>query len=199
MNTTHAIRQPEGFNASCGDCTTSCGQTIIPTGFQFYYASQSFYIRMRNTKKAIMTDTCASYKSIPNTCVDNCIGSGKQRVTTMPQFGGGISPHIGAVTQKQQLKDIKRSMRTFVRGAQMTSTSLIRANRPKYCGTPRMINKNTAGTFININRYNPRPVNQNQLIEQSCCSTSSVGTDKRGNNLPSICKNVRVCQDSCPE
>jgi hypothetical protein len=212
MNTSRAVHGPKGLNQACSSsCTTFCDGTVPVAGFQFYSANQSFYIRTRNTKRALQATTCGSYTPSYDeysrrvaVCTENCSGSGsgKQRVTRMSQYGGGISPHVGAVTQKQQLKDIKRSLRTFVRGPQMSSSALIRANRPKQCvgGTCRGpgINKNTASTFVNINRYHPKSTNQTQTAELSCCTNSNVGTVARGNNKPSIPKKVIVCQYSCP-
>jgi len=211
MNTSRAVHGPAGFNASCSECDTKCSENVSATGFQFQYASQSFYIRLRNTKRSLQASTCGSYTPTcedytrrSETCTENCGGllKRKPRITSLSQYGGGISPHVGAVTQKQHLKDIKRSVRTFVRGNQMTSSALIRSKRPRQCvtGTCRGpgVNKNTASTFIAINRYHPRAGNQNQTAELSCCTNSNVGTAVRGNNLPSIPKKVIVCQDSCP-
>jgi hypothetical protein len=211
MNTTRAVHTPAGFNAPCGECTTTCAQDISATGFQFQYASQTFYIRMRNTKRALRSSTCSSYTPTcqdytrrSEVCTTDCTGilKRKPRVTSLSKYGGGISPHVGAVTQKQQLKDIKRSLRTFVRGAQMSASARIRANRPRQCVTGACrgagINKNTASSFIAINKYPPRAVNQNQTMELTCCTNTNIGTAVRGNNLPSIPKKVVVCQDSCP-
>jgi hypothetical protein len=210
MNTSRAVHGPKGLNQACStSCGTFCDGSVAVSGFQFYSGNQSYYIRTRNTKRSLQATTCGSYTPSydeysrrSTVCTETCSGSGKQKVTRMSKYGGGISPHVGAVTQKQQLKDIKRSLRTFVRGSQMSSSALIRANRPRQCvtGTCRGpgINKNTASTFITINRYNPRPVNQNQMAELSCCTNANVGRAVRGNNLPSIPKKVIVCQDSCP-
>jgi hypothetical protein len=212
MNTSRAVHGPKGLNKACSeDCDTFCGGNISVTGFQFYSGNQSFYIRMRNTKRNLQASTCGSYTPTcedytrrSEVCTTNCTGilKRKPRITSLSQYGGGISPHVGAVTQKQQLKDLKRSLRTFVRGAQMSASARIRANRPKQCvtGTCRGpgLNKNTASSFIAINRYNPRPFNQTQTVELSCCTNANVGTAVRGNNKPSIPKKVIVCQDSCP-
>lgn len=190
-NTTRAVHGPDGFNASCYGCTTCGGQTNTPTGFQFHYASQTFHIRLRNAKKtmegcASYTPTYQEYTKRSLVCTESCSGSGKQRVTTMSKYGGGISPHVGAVTHKQHLNDIKRAQRTVVRGNQMSSSSFIRANRPMHCvsGSCKGLNKNTAATFIAINRYPPRSGNPTQSMSLPCC-TSNVGTEVRGNNLPS--------------
>lgn len=211
MNTTRAVHGPVSFNTSCSECDTKCSENVLATGFQFQYASQSFYIRLRNTKRSLQASTCSSYTPSykdytmrSETCTENCGGvlKRKPRITSLSQYGGGISPHIGAVTQKQHLKDIKRSVRTVVRGNQMSASALIRSRRSKQCiiGSCRGsgVNKNTASMFITINRYHPRAGNQNQTIELSCCTNANVGTQSRGNNLPSIPKKVIVCQNSCP-
>lgn len=209
MNTSRAVHGPAGFNASCSECDTKCSENVSPTGFQFQYANQSFFIRLRNTKRSIQANTCGSYTPTcedytrrSETCTENCgdLLKRKPRITTISQYGGGISPHVGAVTHKQHLKDIKRSVRTFVRGNQMTSSALIRSNRPRQCLTNscKKPSKNTASTFISINRYHPRAINQNQIVELSCCTNANVGTQVRGNNLPSIPKKVIVCQETCP-
>lgn len=211
LNVTRAVHGPAGFNRPCGECDTTCSQDVSATGFQFQYASQSFFIRLRNTKRSLMASTCGSYTPTydqytkrTEVCTENCgdLLKPKPRITSLSQYGGVISPHVGAVTHKQHLKDLKRSVRTFVRGNQMSASSLIRANRPRQCvtGTCRGpgVNKNTASTFITINRYPPRAGNPTQTMELTCCTNANVGTQRRGNNLPSIPKKVIVCQDSCP-
>lgn len=204
MNTTRAVHGPQGFNASCGSpCETCTGHPTTIAGFQAPYTTQSFYLKTRNLKKALRasscagyTPTCEDYERKKAVCTENCSGTTKPRITPFSQYGGGISPFVGAVTQKQHLKDIKRANSTMVRGAQMTASARLRTLRPRYTNTK--INKNTAGSFIALNRYNPRPQNQTQGVQLSCCTTS-VGANKRGNLRPSIQKTVVICQESCPQ
>lgn len=195
------------FNQPCADCSNICAANLPVNAYQFYYTSQSHYLRLKLEKSRYSSTTCGSYTPgydewarRETVCTQTCAVNTKNKVSTMPKFGGGISPHKGAVTQKEFLRRMKDRQATTVRGQQMTSSTFLLSQRPRGCVTGACrgpgINKNTAATMNAMHKYPPRAVVQNQAVALPCCTTAPVNVPT-GNNLPSIPKNVIVCR-TCP-